>query len=207
MTTHICARLSKLTFTSGVMLFLWLGQASLTAQNAPKLDEIEIDTVLVGNPALIGELKGRVVVLAALYPDSCKVVDLGKNSGFTTGEKLRAERLGKEIADKTVKKEKEVARALSMYEAKYAGNPNLRCAGLLFRFSRKEDPVPIAAEHAKQVGFKHAILDHRSWFANQTSTEQCFVFVFDHTGSLCYRGDVGVKADRAIRDALNAVKP
>lgn len=195
--------------------------AILTAQNVqfkeppPQLNELKLSGVFVGDPGLLTQLKGRVVVLgslslSAVTPDTPpatpnRVLTQQEKAYYKNLNSAENKRRAKEQADKNMKTTKEFAKEFDRLAAKYKTSPDVRVAGVM-GIDSDATPAKVLA-HAKDVNFTLPILRREGSFDAWRGLTHAYVMVFNAGGSLCYNGKPGPEADKAVRDALKTMTP
>lgn len=210
--------MSRMSFFRRSLLLLCLPTV-LAAQNGPtvKLEDFNLTQVLRGDPQLLGELKGRVVVLTTLSLTDVKGQEIPPPVNDTS-ESRRAYAQRKYEAQQQAEKNwlsaKNFAREFNRVYVRYEDHASVRCIGLLSQWAPSGNylkPKPmtpeIAEEHAKAIGFKAPILKTEMVPGTVMDATHSWVMVFNAAGVRIYNGEAGSQVDKAVRDALKELAP
>lgn len=209
--------MSRMPFIRRCLLLLCLPTV-LAAQNGPtvKLEDFKLTQVLRGDPQLLSELKGKVVVVKMLNLTAVTV----RNMGHLTAARATRQTIAKEQyrekqqVEKNMLAAKQFAREFNRLHLRYEDSASVRCIGFLGQWAPTDDyfkakPMTpeIAEDHAKAIGFKAPILKSEMSSEVPVEATQDSVMVFNAAGDLIYNGPGDSKADKAVRDALKELAP
>lgn len=178
---------------------------------APTLEQTHPSRVLIGDPNLISELTGRVVIFASLSY-GVRLSDMKLLLNSNTKEHRDYLRSLKDEAAQYEKPLRDFRADFCQLRDRLKNNPNVRCVSVLDfgELAPGSSPRPesemIARAEEIPVTNMPCIELRSEAVINDDNTFLC-VRVFDSTGKLCYHGSLGTECDKAIRDALKPFKP
>lgn len=208
----------RISFLRRLLLLLCLPTV-LAAQNGPtvKLDDLKLTQVLRGDPQLLGELKGKVVVLTTLSITDVKGHEIAPpldDTSESRREYARNKYMAQQQAEKNFLTAKNFTREFNRFYLRYEDSASVLCIGLLGQWAPSGEflkPKPmtpeIAEEHAKAIGFKAPILKTEMVPGTVMDATHNWLMVFNTAGDRIYNGPADSKADKAVRDALKELAP